>query len=339
MTIIFIILIIILLSNSKITLKENNKEYISKKQTTIINSIFLILVFYSHFFTYINNINQVDIYLRFIIRNIGQFMVTTFLFYSGYGIYESIKKSKDYKNNFIKKRFIPTYINFSIAILLFIITNELIGLNFKVEQVIISFTAWDSIGNSNWYMFAIFSEYIFLILSFKLIKKDKHQILFISILSIFYIIILLLFKERHWYDTILCFPAGLYFSYYKTKIEKYILNKKKYFLILFALFLTFILLYFLHRDYPNVFIHNVMSIIFVFIITLLSIRIKFNNRIFEYLGKRLFWIYILQRIPMIIFKDIFNYQIYFIICIIITIILSEILYRITNKLHNKLLTR
>ena len=122
MTIIFIMLIIILLSSSKIYLKENNNEYISKKQTTIINSMFLIIVFYSHFYTYINDFNQIDLYLRFIFRNVGQLMVTTFLFFSGYGIYESIKKNKDYKNNFIKKRFFPTYINFAIAIFLFIIT-------------------------------------------------------------------------------------------------------------------------------------------------------------------------------------------------------------------------
>ena len=335
MTIIFIILIIILLSNSKIYLKENNFEYMSKKQTTIINSMFLILVFYSHFYTYINNINQMDVCLKFIIGKIGQLMVTTFLFYSGYGICESIKKNKDYKKNFFKKRFLPTYINFIIAIVLFIIINRLINSNYELEQILLSFTAWEAIGNSNWYMFAIFSEYIFLIVSFKLVKKEKQQIIFVSILTIIYIIILSKFKERHWYDTILCFPAGMYFSYYKSKIEKYILNKKKYLYILSLAFLTFVLLYFLHIDYPSIIVYNLISLLFVFIIMIISIKIEFNNCVFEYLGKRLFWIYILQRIPMIVFKDLFNYQIYFIICIIITIIMSEILYRFTNKLYNK----
>ena len=339
MTIIFLMLMIKLLTKSKIYIKENNQEYLSKKQTTIINSIFLILVFYSHFFSYIDEIVEIDTYLRFVIRHIGQLMVTTFLFYSGYGIYESIKKNKSYKDNFFKKRFMPTFINFIIAIVIFIILNIFMGYKYELNKIILSFIGWDSIGNSNWYMFAMFCEYIFIIISFKLIKKDKNQMLFIFILTIIYIIILSIFKERHWYDTILCFPMGMYFSYYKNKIEKYILNKKKYWLILLTTILTFILLYILNRYILNEIIYNIMSITFVFIIILFSIKIKFNSKLFEYLGKRLFWIYILQRIPMIILKDTFNYQIYFILCIMITIILSEILYRITNKLHNKLLAK
>lgn len=94
MTIIFIMLIIILLSSSKIYLKENNNEYISKKQTTIINSMFLIIVFYSHFCTCINDFNQIDLYLRLIFRNIGQLMVTTFLFFQATEYMKISRKTK-----------------------------------------------------------------------------------------------------------------------------------------------------------------------------------------------------------------------------------------------------
>lgn len=333
MTIIFIILIILLFLTSKIYIKKNNEEYMSKKQTTIINSMFLILVFYSHFFSYINEVNQIDNYLKFIIQNVGQLMVTTFLFYSGYGIYESIKKNKQYKNNFFKKRFLPTFINFAIAIFLFIIVNILVGNKLNILKVLLSFTGYEAIGNSNWYMFAIFCEYIFLMISFQLFKNDKNQIHGVLIFSIAYIIIISILKERHWYDTILCFPAGMYFSYFKCKIEKYILNNKTYGLTLITSLVLFVLLYILHRSVSSVIIYNVISILFVFIIILLSIKVKFNNKMFEYLGKRLFWIYILQRIPMIIFKGMFNYQVYFVICIVITLILAEIMYRISNKLN------
>ena len=42
-------------------------------------------------------------------------MVTMFLFYSGYGVFESIKKKKEkYINTIPKRRFLKTLINFAI---------------------------------------------------------------------------------------------------------------------------------------------------------------------------------------------------------------------------------
>ena len=265
-------------------------------------------------------------------------MVTTFLFYSGYGIYESINKNKEYRNSFFKKRFLPTLINFAIAIFFFILVNILVGNKLNVLKLLLSFTGYEAIGNSNWYMFAIFCEYMFLMISFKLFKKDKSQILGVLIFTIAYIIIISILKERYWYDTILCFPVGMYFSYFKSKIEKYIFNNKTYGLILIIYLLLFCVLYILHRSVSSVIIYNVISILFVFIIILLSVKVKFNNKMLEYLGERLFWIYILQRIPMIIFNGVFNYQVYFVICIAITLVLSETMYRISNKL-NRVLVR
>lgn len=336
MIILFIILIILFLINSKISLKDNNQEYISKKQTTIINGLFVIIVFFSHCMSYIDNLSKTDLPLQFIIYNIGQLMVTTFLFYSGYGIYESIKKNKEYKNTFFKKRFIPTFTNFIIAVILFMILNIFLGNKLNINKILLSLIGWDSIGNSNWYMFAIFSEYIFLMLSFKLIKKDSNQIHIVMILSLLYTIVLSFFKPQHWYDTIICFPAGMYFSYYKNQIEKVILNKKHYWRNLIISIFIFISLFFLQRYFNNAITYNLFSISFISIIILISIKIEFNSKLFEYIGTRVFWIYILQRIPMILLKNIKNYNIYFILCLTITIILSEVMYISTNKLNSKL---
>lgn len=336
MIIIFIILMTFFLINSKISLKNNNQGYMSKEQTTIINGLFVLIVFFSHCMSYIDNLDKIDLPLQFIIYNIGQLMVTTFLFYSGYGIYESIKKNKDYKKTFFKKRFIPTFTNFIIAIILFIILNIILGNKISINKTLLSFIGWESIGNSNWYMFAIFCEYIFLMISFKLIKKESNQIHLISVLSLLYIIVLSFFKPQHWYDTILCFPIGMYFSYYKSKIENIILNNKYYWRNLMISIILFIPLFFLQRYYNNAITYNIFSISFILIIVLVSIKINFNSKIFHYIGKRVFWIYILQRIPMIILKNIKNYNIYFILCLVITIILSEVMYISTNKLNSKL---
>ena len=70
---------------------------------------------------------------------------------------------------------------------------------------------------------------------------------------------------------------------------------------------------------------------------MLSLKFNLKCKLFEYFGSRVFWIYILQRIPMIILKEKLNYQLYFIICLTITIILSEIMHNITNKIYNEIL--
>ena len=94
MLIIYLIFIIILIIGTRIV--KDNKDYLDKNMTTTINGMFVITVFFSHFLTYIENTNIYDQYLINILHFIGQLMVTSFLFYSGYGIYESIKNKPLY---------------------------------------------------------------------------------------------------------------------------------------------------------------------------------------------------------------------------------------------------
>ena len=92
---IFLIYFIILIIGTKYN-KNFNKEYLNKKNTTIVNGLFIVIVFFSHFRQYITVSTSTDIYFYKVIDWIGQLMVTTFFFFSGYGIYESIKNKKDY---------------------------------------------------------------------------------------------------------------------------------------------------------------------------------------------------------------------------------------------------
>ena len=72
-----------------------NRDYISRDTTIQINGIFVFLVFLSHFAGYLDH----EYPLNFIYMNVrgffGQLVVTTFLFYSGYGILTSINQKKE----------------------------------------------------------------------------------------------------------------------------------------------------------------------------------------------------------------------------------------------------
>lgn len=334
-----LLLILIILYKSKFYFKDFNRNYISIDQTKCINAIFVILVFLSHSKSYLtlDNIWYNSYYFK-INNMIGQLMVTTFLFFSGFGIMESIKsKKQNYINSIPKKRFLNTLLNFDLAVLLFLLCALFVGNDYSLKRILLSFTGWSSIGNSNWYIFDILILYIFTWVSFKVFNKNNFKgIISTTILSLFFMYFLMKTKEIHWYNTILCYPAGMFFSHYKNKIENLIFkNNKIYLFISFICIISFILLYKLSKV-SNILVYQIVSILFVILILLVSMKFSFKNKILNYLGNNIFWIYILQRIPMIILKhyNINNYNpyLFIIISFVLTIILTEMV-----KLFIKLL--
>ncbi|MBQ9691045.1 MAG: hypothetical protein IJV62_02935 [Eggerthellaceae bacterium] len=67
-------------------------DYISRESTAAINGIFILLIFFTHASGYMN-MSYDGMPILYTFRNLcRQLVVTTFLFYSGYGILESIKR-------------------------------------------------------------------------------------------------------------------------------------------------------------------------------------------------------------------------------------------------------
>ena len=94
---VFLIVALILCCLWKVKISKGfNFEYLSQDVSNSIKGIFAIIILFSHIRGYItlspNNI--FDTSFNTIISYIGQLMVAIFLFYSGYGIMESIKKKK-----------------------------------------------------------------------------------------------------------------------------------------------------------------------------------------------------------------------------------------------------
>lgn len=343
MIFIFVIFIFLLLLSNNFYKNEFNENYLSKDNTTKINGIFILLVFFSHFLGYIAINNSYDALISNIVGSIGQLIVTTFFFFSGYGIHESVKKKGEpYINNFFRHRFMPVYINWFFAILAFLAVNLLMQNTLTVQQVALSFIGWESIGNSNWYLFDIFMLYIFFIISFNLFKKEKMRIYGLTFLTILFIFSLYFLKDGYWYSTVLCFPLGMFYSYYKDRIDNAVMkSNKKYILSFASILVLFVISLFVHRMMHNDVLFNITSCLFVLLISIWLMKFEFKSKILYWCGKNLFWIYILQRIPMMIFKDVFsNYDIYFIVCFVITIIfvlcINNIKQRIDKRKHTSM---
>lgn len=281
------------------------KRALNKEQTTCINGIFVLFVFLSHFGQYEtmpwNNL----------LLAIGQLMVAPFLFYSGYGIMEQIKRRGIvYIDSMPRKRILKFYIHFCMALCIYL------ALSF-------SFTALSSIGNSNWYVFAILAMYSIVYISFKQCKK--HSMTSCVVFTILYIILMDVIKDQAWwYNIILCFPAGMILSKYKDRVCS-IIQKPIFFIFLMILAFS---LYCLHLP---ILAYEIISIAFCFLIVDVCAYKEIKNSLFHFLGQYVFEIYILQRISMNLFDPYLNDWIYLIVCIFSTLILAYYFKKLETK--------
>lgn len=156
-----------------------------------------------------------------------------------------------------------------------------------------SLTGWDSVGNSNWYIFVILICYIITYLFI----NEKRLLLGTTMFFVVAATLLLSGKPEWWYNTILSYPAGILFSKNKEKIIG--LWKKYYWSILFTFTLLFSILYLFRSDCLSL-KYNILSVLFAFIVVQLTMKIKISNSILCWFRINLFPLYIYQRIPMMI---------------------------------------
>ncbi len=301
-------------------------DYLSIDNTQAIKGIFIIMVFFSHFNSYISLSGQWDdVYIKFF-RFVGQAMVTPFLFYSGYGVMESIKrKGTGYIASMPKKRILATLFNFDCAVLLYLLLGILLGSQFTVKQIGLSLIGWDSLGNSNWYIFTVLILYLLTYFVFVIFPKKPHvvsvAILGVLVCAVVYVTMRYHIKEPHWYDTALCYVLGMGYSLVKQPVEK-IVNKN---VVVWAVCLAMpAALYALWCGRGTWGL--LANLMFAVALVVFTMRITLHNKVLQWCGEHLFELYILQRIPMMIFKRIglldFNVYVGFALCAGVTVLLS-----------------
>lgn len=339
MIFLYLFLFLLMLIGLKPKFNGYNEEYISRDSTTSIKGIFVLIVFFSHFRGYSDlSGHWYNTYFGMISGWIGQLMVVMFLFYSGYGIIKQIEKSnEEYIKSFLKHRFLPVWLQFAICICLFIIVDSALGLlnNYSLSQILLAFTGWTAIGNSNWFMFVTFVLYIFVFVSFRFLKfKDiKWNVVIFTALSCVLGIALYFLKESHWWNTLLCFSLGMWFGYYKDKIDICMIQSRQYWLTCIPLLIVTVGLGVINIRLGGLGKFYIMlPILFALSIVVVTMKIKIGNKILDFFGKHIFSIYILQRIPMMIFQNIIsNLYLFFIVSFIATVIVALCFDYLFNK--------
>ena len=315
---------------------EIYSDYLSIDKTNSIKGIFVILIVLSHSQGYLTLQDNILNSLYSVFAGIlGQGVVIMFLFYSGYTMMLSCtKKGPDYVKSIPVKRVLMVLFNFDVAILIFLIVQTLLGSKFSVGRILLAFTSLGSLGNSNWYIFAIMMLYLITYLSFIIGKNNKTLVLAIAfILTFAYIVVMHRFKESYWYDTALLYPIGMLWYTIKDKAEK-LLSKSVFIYLAVLGFMLALLVVAHHFSYRTV-ISMVYYIIMGIIILMVTMKIQIQNKILEFFGKNLFAIYILQRIPMMIFDRLGlneNPYIFVILSFVATIVIAIPFNKLVSKL-------
>ena len=144
-------------------------------------------------------------------------------------------------------------------------------------------------------------------------------------------------KEGFWYNTIILFPLGFWYSYFKNTIEKILMkNDIIYSSILAVVVIAYIFAY-LHR-FDKLLIYEIWAMLFCALTVMLTMKISLQNEILKFLGKHIFSIYIIQRIPMILLDHYGlsgrHKYVFLIVSFAITIAMALIFDFITGKISS-----
>lgn len=300
-----ILLILFLLCCINVKIAENGKffeDYIEISRTTSVKGIFVILVFLRHYQQYIELNGNYDAFAKWFDGNLDQLLVTLFLFYSGYGVMEGIKKrGVAYKNSFPQKS-IKLLLHFDIAVLLYLLLGLIEGNVYPIKNVLLSFVCWESIGNSNWYVLAVIFLYLFSFVAFSICKeKPMLSASILTVLCIGYAYVLAIWKGGYWYNTILCYPLGVFYSIGREKIEKFVMKNDIFYYLTMLIMAVCYYMCFTRRGIELYFYFG-WTIFFTILVILVTMKIRFDNGFLQFLGSHVFSLYILQRLPMSFLK-------------------------------------
>ena len=257
---------------------------------------------------------------------LGVLFVGIFFFFSGYGLYTSLKTKENYLKGFLKKRLVTILVPFYVCILVFIMSACMKGQSFSLLDVIASISGWFLINDHMWYIVEIAILYIAFFVIYSLIKNRKAAT---CVMALFVIALttgsLLLahgpdmicrywFMGEWWYNTTFTFIIGIIVSQNEEKIRNV---ARKFYVLLLPLFAGLTVgFYFLtnyalntwsywnefpgHPGYKEKFLCLIVQlpwvIFFVITILLIMMKVKFSNPVLKFLGSISLELYLIHRL-------------------------------------------
>ena len=279
----------------------------------------------------------------------GYLLTAVFLFYSGYGLMWQYINKPDYEKKFYRKRLPKVLVPFLLILLIYYIVYVAFGTQFTFRRIVLSVLNGGFIPYS-WFMICIIVFYIFFGL-FMLISRKKPAVM-MGLTLAFCVIWSAWFAYSgwglNWYDSIHMLPFGMIIATYKEKIEIFV--KKHFAVTAIITWVAFGVIYaagfkvstMLNSELIKYGVCVITSLLFMASILVLTVKIKFESKVFEKLGEFSLEMYLMQGLFIKIF---FNTQFFLkkeflfaYLCIIATIVAAVIVHLI-DKLILKLMVK
>lgn len=316
-------------------------DCLSRERTAAVNGLFSLLIFLSHASSYLDTSGPEDsVYLAMRIY-LDQLVVVTFLFYSGYGIMESIKaKGAPYVRSLPFHRFFKVFYHMAAAVCLYILVNLILGKTLEPVQTLLAFTGWTSIGNSNWYIFTVLALYLIVFVCFFLARYNRYLGVALTAAAAALFVLWQKWLDRGpWtYNTTLLFPAGMAFSLLRPKLEKLITKNDGFYFGSLGILTAAFLAASQYRQRRFLF-YTVWALLFMALIVTVSRKLQLGNSILQWFGAHIFSFFILQRIPFMILSALglseHKYQ-FVILSFLFTLVLASLFDLAMGKLDGLL---
>lgn len=306
----YLLILLVSLANVKVCKTGFFQDYIGKEQGNAVKGLFIMLVFMRHIMGDIKQCGfsfevPLDRVAQLLDKDMNQLIVAVFLFYSGYGVMRSLMtKGEIYLTTYPKSRLLTTLVNFDIAVCFFLLLGWMMGRPMGLYQILMSFIGWESLGNSNWYIFVILLCYLTFYSVFVAVR-DHHRLgAFLVTLFLFCAMLILHHVKQYpwWYNTIMVFPSGVIYALCSEQVEKVV--HKWYWLSLAVFLVLFLALHYGHPRPLHGLTFNIQSIVFSLLIVVMTMKVRIGNKWLVWCGMSLFPFYIYQRLPMIATRSI-----------------------------------
>ncbi len=297
---------------------------------------------------------------------IGAPCVAIFFFYSGFGLMTNYVVRENYLKAFVSKRIlkilIPYVLSFFITWLGYLLTKY----KYTPREVINSLFDGDPVVRYSWYVLTILIFYTVFYLSCKILKHPKAVLLGIFLGTVIYCIVVTnSFSWGNWtINSCFAFCLGTIMAVYKENLVKFLTPNKKY--IFYSLFVLLccggVLIFVVLSDerfsfvdmtkYPpiadymmkkplSVIAMNIICAVLIVILFWLFKKVKLNEKIFCFLGKISFEIYLYHGLIMYLLRNPLGYCkidiLYLIITFVLTILISFIMHKFGKIVHENCL--
>ena len=268
-----------------------------------------------------------------ILNNVGIFFTSIFFFFSGYGLMYQYKTCENYLDGFWKKRFNQILIPFIVTNIVYIMPNGVA--NYRVINMpdFFSGLAGTTLINTNaWYIVEIGILYLVFYLAFRYVKNKNLSLWIVIAFTLLMITGSLFlghdktnlnghwFKGEWWYNTSIIFPMGLIFGKYGEKFTDWV--KKNFtfkFVISIIVFAGTLAVENYVRNkygyYKETYVdfgygakavtlasQSVSCIAFIFLVAMLCMKVKFDNKILRELSKYILEIYLVQDLFVSVYR-------------------------------------